>query len=201
MPEPQPAPGAEVREAKAALRTLARARRAALDDRAQRSAAITARVVALDAFQQARVVHTYLSIGAEVATYPLAAAILAAGKGLIVPVVTRDKRVIHSWLDQLDPDAFDPGPLGTVIPKQLRPAQPTDWQLILVPLLAFDRRGYRLGYGKGHYDGILQAPHSLAVGLAFACQACERVPTEPHDQPLDLIITESEVMTCYPNSH
>lgn len=196
MPQPQPETESEVPAAKAALRKLARARRAALDNRAQRSATITARVLALDAFQQAQVVHTYLSIGTEVATYPLAAAILAAGKGLIVPVVSADGRVIHSWLDQLDPAAFEPGPLGTALPRQIRPADPAAWHLTIVPLLAFDRQGARLGYGKGYYDAILSAPHGLAVGLAFACQAFDLVPTEPHDQPLDLIITEAEVVQC-----
>jgi len=66
--------------------------------------------------------------------------------------------------------------------------------LVLLPLLAFDRRGGRLGYGAGHYDRTLERLRAVkpirAIGLAFAAQEVERVPTGPHDQPLDAILTE-----------
>ena len=68
--------------------------------------------------------------------------------------------------------------------------------LILVPLLAFDRRGHRLGYGQGHFDRTLEALRNkgkvAAVGLAFAGQELPEIPTEPHDQALDAILTEKE---------
>ena len=64
-----------------------------------------------------------------------------------------------------------------------------------MPLLAFDRRGYRLGYGGGFYDRTLErlrARHPvLAVGFAFSAQEVDEVPTEPTDQPLDAIVTEA----------
>ena len=66
--------------------------------------------------------------------------------------------------------------------------------MLIVPLLAFDRRGYRLGYGGGFYDRTLErlrARHAvLAVGFAFAAQEVAEVPTEPTDQKLDAIVTE-----------
>jgi 5-formyltetrahydrofolate cyclo-ligase len=66
--------------------------------------------------------------------------------------------------------------------------------LLLVPLLAFDRSGRRLGYGAGHYDrtlaGLRAARPTPAIGLAFAAQEVERVPTDPHDQHLDGVVTE-----------
>ena len=69
---------------------------------------------------------------------------------------------------------------------------------LVVPLLAFDTRGHRLGYGAGHYDRTLEqlrAQHQvLAIGLAFAAQEVAYVPTEPTDQPLDLIVTEKGVI-------
>ncbi len=68
-------------------------------------------------------------------------------------------------------------------------------QVVIVPLVAFDRRGGRLGYGGGFYDRTLQALRArgpvLAVGFAFAAQEADEIPTEPTDQPLDLIVTEA----------
>jgi 5-formyltetrahydrofolate cyclo-ligase len=72
-------------------------------------------------------------------------------------------------------------------------------------LLAFDRRGYRLGYGGGFYDRTLAEARLrrpvLALGLAFACQEVAEVPVEPHDEPLDGVLTESEVIRCSGDRH
>jgi 5-formyltetrahydrofolate cyclo-ligase len=84
-----------------------------------------------------------------------------------------------------------PGGFGTRIPAA------GDWlvpDLLIVPLLAFDQRGFRLGYGGGFYDRTLVAIRARAgcraIGLAFAAQEVAQVPTGPHDAPLDLIVTE-----------
>lgn len=72
--------------------------------------------------------------------------------------------------------------------------------LLFVPLAVFDRRGFRIGYGAGHYDLTLErlrASRSVpAIGIAYDCQEVARVPEEAHDQPLDLIITERDVIDC-----
>jgi len=69
---------------------------------------------------------------------------------------------------------------------------------LFVPLCAFDRRGNRLGYGKGYYDrtlaGLARQGPILAIGLAFSAQEADRVPTEPHDQALDYIVTETAII-------
>ena len=89
-------------------------------------------------------------------------------------------------------DVARPGGFGVHEPPQDAPAVTPD--LVLVPLLAFDRTGARLGYGAGHYDRTLPAlaarPGFRAVGLAYAAQEVERLPAEPHDHPLDGIATE-----------
>ena len=69
--------------------------------------------------------------------------------------------------------------------------------LLFVPLLAFDRRGRRLGYGGGYYDRTLAAlPGAIAVGCAFAAQEMDEVPAGPHDIALDAVATEREVIDC-----
>lgn len=182
----------------AALKTRLRREAASLRDllgeRADRSTVIRQRVVALPAYQAAAAIHCFLSIRSEVETRPLVAAALAAGKAVAVPVMGDDGVMAHSWIDRLDDAAFAPAPLGTLRPTLLRPAHPGDWALTIVPLLAFDRAGYRLGYGKGHYDQLLARAPGLAVGVAFACQELLELPHEPHDVPLDLIITEAELI-------
>jgi 5-formyltetrahydrofolate cyclo-ligase len=71
---------------------------------------------------------------------------------------------------------------------------------VLVPLAVFDRRGYRIGYGAGYYDMTLAALRSrkpiVAIGLAYAVQEADEVPIEPHDERLDLVLTEREVIDC-----
>ena len=130
----------------------------------------------------------------EVDTRPVIAAALATGKAVAVPVVGRDGALTHSWIDTLDPATFTHGQLGTPRPRHLRPAAIGAWSLTLVPLLAFDRAGYRLGYGKGYYDQLLAAAGGMSVGVAFTCQELPAVPREPHDLPLDCIVTDAEVI-------
>ncbi|MCV2874500.1 5-formyltetrahydrofolate cyclo-ligase [Defluviimonas sp. WL0050] len=86
------------------------------------------------------------------------------------------------------------GEFGALIPET------GDWvepDVLIVPLLAFDRRGYRLGYGGGFYDRTLEGLRSrkpvVAIGFAFSAQEVDEVPIEPTDEPLDLIVTEREI--------
>lgn len=90
-----------------------------------------------------------------------------------------------------------PGAFGALIPEK------GDWivpDVLIVPLLAFDRRGFRLGYGGGFYDrtleGLRQRGPVTAIGFAFAAQEVVEVPTEPTDQRLDLIVTEKETIAA-----
>jgi 5-formyltetrahydrofolate cyclo-ligase len=84
------------------------------------------------------------------------------------------------------------GDHGTVHPETSAPLMRPD--VVLVPLLAFDRRGYRLGWGGGYYDRTLELLRKtgacVAIGVAYAAQEVDEVPTDPYDQPLDWIITE-----------
>jgi len=91
------------------------------------------------------------------------------------------------------------GEFGAQIPAMLEYLTP---EVLIVPLLSFDKRGYRLGYGGGFYDRTLQGLRAggqiTAIGFAFAAQLVERVPTDATDQSLDLIVTEDGIIRLRP---
>lgn len=189
MPEPR-----EVAQQKRELRRAAIAQRDAVPDRESKSAAICARIIAMKLFADAPAIHCFLPMGSEVDTRPIIAAALAAHKAVAIPVTMREGPLQHSWIQSLDPAAFEPGVFGTLQPRAFAPASPGEWALTVVPLLVFDRAGYRLGYGKGYYDQLLAQTPAATIGVAFAAMERPRVPREPHDIPLDMVVTEDEVV-------
>ena len=69
-------------------------------------------------------------------------------------------------------------------------------ELVVVPGVSFDRRGHRLGYGRGYYDSLLKKVKGCTIGLAYDMQIVERVPDEPHDVAVDMVVTQSEIIRC-----
>ncbi|HEU5102505.1 MAG TPA: 5-formyltetrahydrofolate cyclo-ligase [Roseiflexaceae bacterium] len=180
---------------KATLRAQAMLIRDALDQREQRSTAICERVIALPSYLAARAIHCYLPMRSEVDTRPLVADALARGKRVAVPIVVpKASQLSHAWLESLSADVLAPGVFGTFSPRDARPASVGDWDLTIVPLLAFDRRGYRLGYGKGYYDRLLAAGTTPTIGVGFAAQEIAALPDEAHDVALDWVATELELI-------
>ena len=92
--------------------------------------------------------------------------------------------------------ALREGPFGAMVPEVDRFIEP---QILIVPLVAFDRAGGRLGYGGGFYDRTLERLRhrrpTLAIGFAYAAQEAEGLPLEPTDQPLNMVVTETEVIS------
>lgn len=133
--------------------------------------------------------------GDELDPSPLAHALVDVGHWLCLPVVDQKDSPLLFRAYQFG-DSFRLGPLG--IPEPLSTAPLASPDVLLVPLVGFDRRGHRLGQGAGFYDRTLATLRSqkkiLAVGLAYAAQEAEVIPVEPHDAPLDAIVTETEVI-------
>ncbi|GIW87793.1 MAG: 5-formyltetrahydrofolate cyclo-ligase [Isosphaeraceae bacterium] len=189
--------------AKRALRQTARAAIAALDPERRRAdeAALIDHLLARADFQSARSILLFVAcFPEEIDTRPLVDAVLAGGRHLILPRVDRSAhRLILHRVD--DPGAqLAPGRLGIPEPH---PAQPSlspdqlaqlDWALI--PGLAYDREGYRLGRGGGYYDRLLAIipPAVPCWSLAFDCQIVECLPRQPHDQPLHGILTPTRTI-------
>ncbi len=132
-------------------------------------------------------VVAYLSIGSEVRTAPLCRALLARGHELALPRI--DSKGGMSAVAIASLEAVSAGPMGVMEPigDAALSAPP---EVIIVPGVAFSSDGERLGRGKGYYDRFLQQwPAALRVAPAFECQLVERIPTEPHDEPVDRIVT------------
>lgn len=177
------------------LRAAALARRAAVDEPTRRTAAAAVAALAVPLVPTGATVALYLPIRGELDPGPLAAALLAGGHALALPVVgDRDGPLgFRAWTPG---DALDPG-FGH-IPQPLAEALVVVPDFLFVPLAAFDRAGHRLGYGAGFYDRTLAAlradRETPAFGLAFAVQEVPALPAEPHDVALDGIVTEAGVI-------
>jgi len=142
----------------------------------------------------------YMPIGSELDCLPLLNKLAAADVVLCLPVVTApgEPLIFRRWSPD---DPLVPGTFGTSEPSDAAPAVVPD--VLLVPMLAFDRQGNRLGYGGGYYDRTLKALRGardggdeiVAIGVAFTGQLRDKVPVAEGDEPLDWILTETSA-TC-----
>lgn len=178
-----------------ALRAEYRAKRRELplQTRTEWNALIEAQVLSWDVFACAQTVLYYLPVGAEAGTISLAEKILAAGKTLLLPRCPargRMEAVQVRSLSALAPDAYGiPSP-----PADAEPFPPERISLALVPGVAFDREGNRIGQGGGCYDRFLPQCSAKKAGIAFSVQVSqERLPTQPHDVKMDALITEKGI--------
>jgi len=181
---------------KALLRGRARAIRDAVApaERDAASRAIAARFMAhVGDFHIGGVVSAYWPIRSEIDPLPLLQALAAAGFATSLPVVAHPTLIFRLWRpgDPLVDAGFGTRGPGAEAPE----CSPS---LALVPCLAFDRSGGRLGYGAGHFDRALERLRAAgpvqAVALAFAAQEVASAFSEAHDQPLDAIVTERELI-------
>ncbi len=178
------------------LRREAMARRDALPPDARQAAAeaIAARQFPL-AIMPGMIVSGFMSLKNEINPLPLMRKLAGQGARLALPVVAgRGKPLImREWVFG---EPLVAGVWGIREPKP--EAAVVDPDILLVPLLAFDRAGHRIGYGAGYYDLTLAQLRArkaiIAVGLAFAAQEVPAVPATPRDARLDLVLTEREVL-------
>lgn len=202
MTDPIDAPDTGAASRKAVLRARFRAYREALPvaEVRARSAAVCARVAALPEMEAARTVHVYwprVDRG-ELDTRPLIRTLQAAGRRIVLPVVVPGEgppRLRHVLFE--GEHALRPGPWGLLEPEGPDVA-PGDLDAVVVPALGADRRGHRLGHGRGFYDAFLARLTAPTVGVVYHACLVERLPVEPHDVPLSVIATER--VTIRPSS-
>ena len=188
-PESSPA---TLRADKRAMRQVARARRSKCDPAL--GVALGERLLAERPPAPGAVVAGVWPLPGEIDLRPLLTALAAQGHPVLLPRTLRRGEPLEFRL--WTPGApLEAGSFGTLHPQGGLPAPPPD--VILVPLLAFDRRGGRLGYGAGFYDRTLRLyPRAAAIGFAFAAQEVDAVPMEAHDVRLPAIATERGIIDC-----
>lgn len=183
-----------LRARKRELRASMLARRNALPvvEVARLGAAIQDRLLALPEYEAARVVHSYVGVKAnEVPTHRILQETLRSSRRLVVPRVDGEVLRHHEIRDvsELRQAAF-----GLLEPDSSAPeVDAAAIDLVVVPGLAFDRAGNRLGLGKGYYDRFLSGVRAPAAALLFSVQLIDEVPAAPRDMPVDLLVTERGV--------
>lgn len=177
---------------------MALARRDALaaESVAVAGAAICARLLELRPFMDAGTVCCYAAIGSEAPTRDILQAILARGKQLVLPrTLFAERQLALHRVAGLD--GLVPGRYGILEPSPDSPRiDPSEVDIFLVPGVAFDVAGNRLGYGAGFYDNLLAGAPGMRVALAHLCQLLPHLPTDPRDMPMDMIVTEAGVVDC-----
>lgn len=163
----------------------------------QEVAELSARFVhTISALKDGAALAGYCAKGDELYVSPLMAKLSSRGISCALPVVQNGARelLFAKWREG---DPLEKGAYGISQPADISPDALCDPDIIMVPLLAFDLRGYRLGMGGGYYDATLKALRGrkqiCAVGIAYCAQAClSGLPVEEHDEKLDWVITPNQ---------
>lgn len=145
-----------------------------------------------------RTVLVYVNRADEVATVPLILERIERGTRLCVPAFDRGlNRYYPSELRDFETE-LESGGFGILEPKPSarRPAPIQELDAIFLPCLACDRQGNRLGYGYGYFDRICRSARAIKIGLAYEFQIVDAIPMHDGDVPLDMIVTEKEVIEC-----
>lgn len=175
-----------MKEKKGKLRKLVKVRVKAISfaEREKRATALLRAIWEHPAFEQAQNVMLFWPLPDEINTIPLIEHAYVVGKNIFLPVVVGDDLVIKPY----NPMAMKPGAFGILEP-QGDPVSPAQLDLIIVPGVAFDAAGNRMGRGKGFYDRLLAGTSATTIGVCYAEQYYLSIPTEPHDVPLNDVIT------------
>ncbi|HEX9800213.1 MAG TPA: 5-formyltetrahydrofolate cyclo-ligase [Thermoanaerobaculia bacterium] len=180
------------------LRVELAARLAALDPAAARAAAdrVAERALATAELRFARRVMTCLSFGCELDTWRLVARLLASGRELYVPRADRrdGELHVHRYPCPLETLEFGLSQPSREALELAPSAVDRTVEVVLVLGVGFDRRGYRLGHGRGYFDRFLAGRRFPALGLAFDEQLVDALPVAPHDVPMRLVVTPTETL-------
>ena len=169
----------------------------------EQSGMIAEKLFELEIFQAARTVMFYVSQKSEVNTREMIKRALSGGWKVAVPVAREEgRRLLPIVIEDPEKELF-PGSRGILEPE-ISPNKylhPRELDLVILPGIAFDLKGNRVGRGAAFYDNFLTAvrPETGKAALAFECQLVESITPSRHDVPMDLIVTEKRVINCFKN--
>ncbi|MGN0181376.1 MAG: 5-formyltetrahydrofolate cyclo-ligase [Candidatus Ornithomonoglobus sp.] len=180
--------------AKDEIRNVIKTKRRMLtcDDIDEASGRITEHILSLDCYKNADTVMSYISAFKEPSTDGIISHLFSDNKRVVVPISNTDTFTITpSYLTS--PDKLIKGAYGIKEPSECIKADISDIKLALIPGIAFDLSGARIGFGKGYYDRFLAAFKGIKVGICYDFQLLDYVPSSPHDIKMDIIITEKRI--------
>ena len=153
---------------------------------AQSSQKITQEILNSDVYTTAKTVCLYLSAYKEVDTSALLASCKADEKTVALPVTDADG-VITLYIDNGE---YKTGNFGITEPASTETVSPNEIDLFIIPALAYDKQGVRLGFGKGCYDRLLEGTNGYKIGIGYAFQLVDTLPSDAHDVKMDLVLCE-----------
>ncbi|MFK7990763.1 MAG: 5-formyltetrahydrofolate cyclo-ligase [Sandaracinaceae bacterium] len=166
-----------------------------------RSASICERVVGLPEWERAKTVLAFVSMVKEVQTKAAIENAWAAGKRVAVPRMNADFDGLELRELSADTELEESGMMFLQPPEDAPTVADEDIDLVLVPALAVDERGHRVGYGKGLYDGLLpRLKRALRVAVVFDFERIAEVPDRDADERVDVVITDARIDRCPPRS-
>lgn len=164
----------------------------------EQSGVIAKKLMELSQFKGAKTIMLYASVGSEVDTKKIIEECHLLGKKVCLPATLENpKRLLvceYAKGDELKPHTF-----GIPEPVVKKPVSPSSIDLVVVPGIAFDREGNRIGYGGGYYDAFLHHSGAAKIAVCYSVQLMGKVPIKPSDVPVDCIVTENEVIDCRAN--
>lgn len=182
--------------AKAELRAAMLARRREMSDETHAAACgyVCGKLLSIPLGERVRIAG-YMAIHKELDVIQVLDVLYKQGNKVFLPSVTKPERYLK-FLEWTPQSPMRTGAYGVTEPEGGQVGVP---EVVLVPLVAFDRHGHRLGYGAGYYDATLAQlrqnnPDVLAIGVAFSFQEVDKLPAEAHDMRLDMVVTEKETI-------
>ena len=164
-----------------------------VEERDSKSRVIEKKLFEAPAFKSAGTVCFYVALPMEVNTLPMIERALGMGKKVLAPLVDLENKELKlKEIHDLEKD-LAPGALGILEPAaKARTADLSEVECLIVPALAFDAEGCRLGRGAGFYDRLLAglSPKTVTIGLAFSFQVLPQIPLEHHDKAVKILLTE-----------
>jgi len=165
------------------------------DEAVQRSKLVLTHLENLPEYRNAGLVHTYIaSKPNEVDTIMLIARSFARGKRIAVPVITDKKERKIDTSELMNIGDLTEGPFNIKEPKVFSPVPLEEVDLFIVPVIAVDKTGNRIGWGFGYYDNFLRSQHKPIVALAYNFQIVDNIEVSDTDVKVDYIITENEII-------
>ena len=185
---------------KSEIRKINKIKRAAMDggEVTQKSNAASKLFLASSLYENAKHIMLYKSLGNETDTTDIINAAFRDGKIVYFPVTDAQSGEITPCFATNETE-FVKGAFSVSEPANTEVADVGEIELILVPGIAFDKKGARVGFGKGCYDRLLQNSSAIKVGFCYDFQLCEEIPSEQHDVTMDYIVTETRIINCKEN--